>query len=160
MLPLYLVNEHGMIQTEANTLIGMSRILTLPVALLIGWLSDHFGLKPVLAAVLFFTGITTLLIGTATDSSIKAVIFCQPLFAVGFFPPAFAALSHIGSKETRNVAVSFTIPLAFLLGGGVMPNTIGFLGDQGFFSLGFVISGGLIILGTVIPFFLKLQTED
>jgi NNP family nitrate/nitrite transporter-like MFS transporter len=157
MLPLYLVNEHGMLQSQANTLITLSRILTLPMALLVGWLSDHFGLKPTLSFVLFLTGISTLLIGVAEGSLIQIIIFCQPLFAVCFFPPAFAALSHIGSKETRNIAVSFTIPIAFLIGGGVIPNVIGFLGEKGFFSMGFIVSGGLILSGTIIPLFLKLQ---
>ncbi len=160
MLPLYLVNEHGMLQSQANKLITMSRILTLPMALLVGWLSDHFGLKPTLAFVLFFTGISTLLIGVVTDSLIQVIIFCQPVFAVCFFPPAFAALSHIGSKEIRNIAVSFTIPIAFLVGGGVVPNIIGLLGEKGFFSTGFIIAGGLILSGTIIPFFLKFQKDN
>ncbi|MBU1695459.1 MAG: MFS transporter [Proteobacteria bacterium] len=160
MLPLYLVNEHGMLQSQANTLITMSRVLTLPMALLVGWLSDHFGLKPTLSFVLFLTGISTLLIGVAADSLIQVIIFCQPLFAVCFFPPAFAALSHIGSKETRNIAVSFTIPIAFLIGGGVVPNVIGFLGEKGFFPMGFIIAGGLILSGTIIPLFLKLQKNN
>jgi MFS transporter, NNP family, nitrate/nitrite transporter len=56
---------------------------------------------------------------------LQAWVFCQPVVAVCFFPPAFAALSHIGSKEMRNVAVSFTIPAAFLVGGGLVPHLIG-----------------------------------
>ncbi|MBT7262010.1 MAG: MFS transporter, partial [Desulfobacula sp.] len=117
LLPLFLSSEHGMLQSQANTLITMSRILTLPTALLIGWLTDRFGLKPTLALVLLLTGISTLFIGLASDRFLQIVIFCQPLFSVCFFPPAFAALSNIGSKETRNVVISFTIPIAFLLGG-------------------------------------------
>ena len=160
MLPLYLVNEHGMLQSQANKLITMSRILTLPMALLVGWLSDHFGLKPTLASVLFFTGISTLSIGVLTGQIIQVIIFCQPVFAVCFFPPAFAALSHIGSKESRNIAVSFTIPIAFLVGGGVVPNVIGLLGEKGFFSMGFIVAGGLILSGTIVPFFLKFQKDN
>jgi NNP family nitrate/nitrite transporter-like MFS transporter len=160
MLPLFLFNEHGMLQSQANTLITMSRILTLPVALLIGWLSDHFGLKPTLTFVLLFTGISTLLIGVVPSRLIPFIIFCQPLFAVCFFPPAFAALSHIGSNETRNIVVSFTIPIAFLVGGGVVPNVIGFLGEKGFFSMGFIVTGGLILSGAIIPFFLKFQKDN
>jgi predicted MFS family arabinose efflux permease len=160
MLPLYLVNVHGMLQAQANTLITLSRILTLPMALLVGWLSDYFGLKRTLTAILFFTGIATLLLGVLTDRNLLVLIFCQPVFAVCFFPPAFAALSHIGSKETRNIAVSFTIPIAFLVGGGLVPNIIGILGESGGFSLGFILTGGLILLGTMIPFFLKFQNDN
>ncbi|MDZ7665762.1 MAG: MFS transporter [Desulfotignum sp.] len=52
MLPLFLVNEHGMVQTQANTLVTLSRIATLPMPLVIGWIADRMGLKPVIAAVL------------------------------------------------------------------------------------------------------------
>jgi NNP family nitrate/nitrite transporter-like MFS transporter len=160
MLPLYLVNECSMIQSQANTLITLSRILTLPMSLMVGWLSDRFGLKQMLAAVLLLTGISTLLIGLLSGRLMTGVIFCQPVLAVCFFPPAFAALSHIGSKETRNIAVSFTIPFAFLVGGGVVPTVIGILGEKGFFSMGFVVAGALILFGAVIPFFLKFQEDN
>ncbi|MCP4146678.1 MAG: MFS transporter, partial [bacterium] len=89
----------------------------------------------------------------------QGVIFCQPLFAVSFFPPAFAALSHIGSEETRNIAVSFTIPAAFLIGGGVVPTLIGILGDNGLFRAGFMAAGTFILLGTVLPCFLSFQED-
>jgi NNP family nitrate/nitrite transporter-like MFS transporter len=117
-------------------------------------------LKPTLTFVLLFTGISTLLIGVVPSRLIPFIIFCQPLFAVCFFPPAFAALSHIGSNETRNIVVSFTIPIAFLVGGGVVPNVIGFLGEKGFFSMGFIVTGGLILSGAIIPFFLKFQKDN
>ena len=143
MLPLYLVNEHGMLQSQANTLITISRILTVPI----------------LASILFITGLTTLFTGILTGRMLQVIIFCQPVFAVCFFPPAFAALSHIGSKKTRNITVSFTIPIAFLVGGGVVPNLIGILGENGLFSTGFMVAGIVILSGTLIPFFLKFQKD-
>ncbi len=160
MLPLFLVNEHNMMQSEANTLITMSRILTLPMALFVGWLSDHFGLKRTLGSIVFLTGILTLLIGLAPSEYIKIIIFFQPMFAVCFFPPAFAALSQIGSKETRNILISFTVPIAFLAGGGLVPNIIGILGENGVFPIGFIGAGTLMALGSIIPFFLALEKQN
>ncbi len=157
MLPLFLVNEHGMLQSQANTLITISRILTLPMALFVGWLSDHFGLKKTLGTVVLLTGILTLMIGLAQAEYIKVVIFFQPMLAVCFFPPAFAALSQIGSKETRNILISFTVPMAFLAGGGLVPNVIGILGENGMFAIGFIGAGILIAIGSIITFFLKLE---
>ncbi len=157
MLPLFLVNEHGMLQSQANTLITISRILTLPMALFVGWLSDHFGLKKTLGTIVFLTGILTLMIGLAQTDYIKVVIFFQPMLAVCFFPPAFAALSQIGSKETRNILISFTVPIAFLAGGGLVPNVIGILGENGMFPIGFIGAGILIAIGSIITFFLKLE---
>ncbi len=88
-----------------------------------------------------------------------AVIFCQPVLAVCFFPPAFAALSNIGSTRNRNVAVSFTIPAAFLVGGGVIPGMDRLRGEKGWFSQGFVVTGLLILTGAVLPWFLKFGKE-
>ena len=77
--------------------------------------------------------------------------------AVCFFPPAFAALSLIGTPNTRNVAVSLTVPMGFMLGGGAVPIGIGFAGDLGSFAWGIAILGGLIILGTVLSLFLRFN---
>jgi len=157
MLPLYLVKEHGLLQTEANTLMTLSRMFTLPMPFVVGWLSDRFGLKPVLAVVLIITGLSTLLLGVFTGPFLTVIIFIQPLVSVSFFPPAFAALSLIGSRETRNIMVSFTIPIAFLMGGGLVPNLIGIFGDNDFFPLGFMLAGGLIMAGSALPAFLKFR---
>jgi NNP family nitrate/nitrite transporter-like MFS transporter len=48
----------------------------------------------------------------------------------------------------RNVAVSLIIPLAFVTGGGLAPVFIGFIGDAHSFSLGIMICGGLIFIGS------------
>ncbi len=96
------------------------------------------------------------MIGLAPSDYIKIIIFLQPMLAVCFFPPAFAALAQIGSKETRNILISFTVPIAFLAGGGLVPNLIGILGENGIFQIGFIGAGGLIAMGSIIPYFLKL----
>lgn len=160
MLPLYLVKEHGMIRAEANTLMTLSRMFTLPMPFVVGWLSDRFGLKPVLSFVLVITGVSTFFIGAFSSSLIKMIIFIQPLSAVSFFPPAFAALSLIGSRETRNIMVSFTVPIAFLVAGGLIPNLIGILGDNDLFPFGFMLAGGFILSGALIPPFLRFREGD
>ena len=59
----------------------------------------------------------------------------------------------------RNVAISFTIPFAFLFGGGVVPSIIGMTGDSGSFSAGVVIIGGLITAGAALPHFLTIKKD-
>jgi NNP family nitrate/nitrite transporter-like MFS transporter len=160
MLPLYLVNEHGIAQTQANTFVTLSRVATLPMTLAIGWITDRLGLKPVITAVLMLSGILVILIGIFSGRLLLAAIFCQPVVAICFFPPAFAALSNIGSSQTRNVAVSFTIPAAFLVGGGVIPGMLGMLSENGYFSAGFVVTGILILSGAILPGFLKFSSQE
>ncbi|MCF8113349.1 MAG: MFS transporter [Desulfotignum sp.] len=160
MLPLFLVNAHGMAQAQANTLITLSRVATLPMPLVIGWISDRFGLKPVLATVLAVNGLLVFGIGVSNGFLLQVWVFCQPVVAVCFFPPAFAALSRIGSEKMRSVAVSFTIPAAFLAGGGLVPSLIGFLGDRGWFAAGFMAAGGLVLAGAAVPFFLTFHRPE
>lgn len=159
MLPLYLVTERGMDQGWANTLVGLSRISSVMMPLLSGWISDRFGTRLTMIWVFFFTGIATLLLGIVKDEWVIGFVFLQPMVAVCFFPAGFAALSSIGPTETRNVAVSIIIPPAFLIGGGIFPTLIGFSGDMGRFSVGIGLAGGLIFCGTVVAYFLKLPAE-
>jgi NNP family nitrate/nitrite transporter-like MFS transporter len=93
-------------------------------------------------------------LGLAEGFWIYVFIFIQPMIAVCFPPAALVALSLIGTPKTRNIAVSITIPFAFLIGGGILPILIGILGDAGAFGLGIVIAGGFIILASILPRFL------
>jgi len=45
MIPLYLVAERGMERSSANALLALSRIPTLVIAFLAGWVTDRFGPK-------------------------------------------------------------------------------------------------------------------
>jgi len=157
MLPLYLVTEHGVSQDWANSLVGTSRISTLGMAFLAGWATDRFGPKTIMVSVFLITGILTLLIGMVSTRWIAAVVFLQPVLAVCFFPAGFAALSTISTPENRNMAISLTIPIAFVLGGGVVPALIGIMADNGYFSWGISLAGVLIMAGFFLSFFLKLS---
>jgi NNP family nitrate/nitrite transporter-like MFS transporter len=55
------------------------------------------------------------------------------------------------------MAISLTIPVAFVLGGGVVPALIGIMADNGYFSWGISVSGALIMMGFFLLFFLKLS---
>lgn len=159
MLPLYLVTEHGLSQEWANSLVGISRISTLGMAFLAGWATDRLGPKTIMVSVFFITGILTLLLGIVSTNWIAIVVFLQPMLAVCFFPAGFAALSSISTPENRNVAISLTIPIAFVLGGGAIPALIGIMADKGYFAWGISLSGALIMTGFFLSFFLKLSEK-
>ena len=159
MLPLYLVTEHGLSQEWANSLVGISRISTLGMAFLAGWATDRFGPKTIMVSVFLVTGILTLLLGIVSADWIAIVVFLQPMLAVCFFPAGFAALSLISTPENRNVAISLTIPIAFVLGGGAVPALIGIMADKGYFAWGISLAGALIMTGFFLSFFLKLSEK-
>lgn len=157
MLPLYLVTEHGVSHEWANSLVGFSRISTLGMAFLAGWATDRFGPKTIMLFVFFITGILTLLLGIASTYWVIIVVFLQPVLAVCFFPAGFSALSSISTSENRNVAISLTIPIAFVVGSGAVPAFIGIMADLGYFSWGISLSGVMIMAGFFLSFFLKLK---
>ena len=159
MLPLYLVTDHGLDRNWANTLIALSRIAGLGVALVGGWATDRFGPLKILRIVFVLAGLLTAFIGLAPQTWATVAVFLQPIIAVCFFPAGLAALSMVSSASERNLTVSLTIPLAFLMGGGAVPALIGFVGDIHSFGSGIVLIGGLIMTGSIFSGFVKLRDQ-
>jgi NNP family nitrate/nitrite transporter-like MFS transporter len=157
MLPLYLVTEHGIERNWANSLVALSRVAGLVMTFVGGWLTDRFGSQRVLMIVFSLGGIMTLCIGIASRSWIVVPVFLQPMLAVSFFPAGLAALSLVSSEKERNIVISLTVPIAFLIGGGAVPTLIGFIGDISTFASGIVLVGGLIITGAFFTRFLKIE---
>jgi len=160
MLPLFLVTEHGMDRSLANELVGLSRVLSIAMALLAGVVNDRLGSRRTLMIVLLLSGTMTILLGAVPGFWTILLVFLQPLMAVSFFPPAFALLSTVGPPDVRNVSVSLAVPAGFMFGGGVMPLFIGFMGDRGSFAGGIVIVGGLILSGVLLAALLKPDPEN
>ena len=159
MLPLYLVSERRIDLSWANTVVALSRSYGPILGVLGGWVSDRLGPKQTMVMSLTFTGIATLLVGLVSTVWISSVVLLQPLLAVWFFPAAFAALAATTPAAARNLAVAFTIPFGYLIGGGVVPTFIGIMGDTGSFAVGFIVTGTLILLGGTLALLLKLPAN-
>ncbi len=155
MFPLYLVSERGLDQAWANTLVGLSRISPVGIAILSGWVTDRLGSKRALSTIFVAEGMAVILLGLVSESWMIALIFLQPMLASSFFPPGFAALSRIGDARFKSVAVSLTVPVSFLLGGGAIPAMIGAIGQVRSFSTGFIVLGGMLLGGTILVRYLK-----
>jgi NNP family nitrate/nitrite transporter-like MFS transporter len=160
MLPIYLVTELDMDRNLANTLVALSRISGLIMAFLGGWAADRFGPKLTLKIVLLVTGIMTILLGITPGRYATIVVFLQPSVAVCFFPAGFAAMAFIFPPKSRSLAVSLIVPLATLVGGGIVPIFIGLIGDVGSFALGISISGGLITAAAIFTGRLKFDFQQ
>lgn len=160
MIPLYLVSEKGMDRTWANILLALSRVSTLGTAFVAGWLTDHLGVRKTLKMVFLTTGIVTALLGLVPVSWIAWIIFLQPALATAFFPAGFAALGKIGSPSMKNVAVSLTVPMGFLIGGGAFTAGLGLAGEAGLFFLGFILFGGIISSGALLVPYLRKAEES
>jgi hypothetical protein len=101
----------------------------------------------------------TFFLGIAPRSIVLYIVFLQPLMAACFFPAGFAAMSLIVSAKLRNIAVALIIPLAIVVGGGLVPVFIGLLGDMGSFAIGITICGGLITAGSIFAGLLKFYDQ-
>jgi NNP family nitrate/nitrite transporter-like MFS transporter len=159
MLPVYLVAEQGFERSWANQLVAFSRVAGPGIVLVAGWASDKVGPKRALGGVLLATGIATVLLGMARESWIVPFLFLQPALAVCFFPAGFSALSLVGPPSVRNVAVSLAVPVAFFVGGGVVPAGLGMMGEQGSFMLGIMLFGVLLLGGVVLLRYLRFYGD-
>lgn len=160
MLPLYLVTEHSIDINRANTLIALSRIPCMMMSFVAGWATDRIGPRRTLTIVLLLSGLLTFVLGIASSSAIAYIVFFQAMVAVSFFPAGLTAMSLVVSTQLRNIAVSFIVPTAFVIGGGLAPVFIGFIGDAGRFALGMAISGGLIGGGAIFAGRLKFYNPE
>jgi len=150
ILPVFLVNTHHYPVRDANMLIGVSRSISLLTACLGGWLSDRIGRKQTMRIILLFTGLVTVLLGWDSSDRITWWVWLQPALAVSFFPAAFAHLATIVEGSLRNLVIALTVPLAFVVGGGIVPALIAFLADRGLFSQGIILAGIFIGSGGIL----------
>ena len=160
MLPLYLVSERHLDQSWANTVVALSRSYGPILGLLGGLASDRLGPRRTMIISLAFTGVATVMLGPASSRWISAIVLLQPLLAVWFFPAAFAALAAITRPDARNLAVAFTVPFGYIIGGGAIPIFIGIMGDAGSFAIGYVVTGVLILSGAGLALLLKLPASN
>ena len=149
MLPVFLVQWHAYTDADANYILSLSRISTLFTAFLGGMLVDKFGSRKMVRLVLLVSGLLTLSLGMLQGFFLKIAVFLQPVFAVCFFPAAFAAISEMTTQRERNLLVSMIVPSAFVIGSGIMPRFMGWFADMGRFDMGFGATGLLILIGVV-----------
>jgi len=151
MLPLYLIVERDFNEKTANTLIALSRILSIGASLLSGMISDKFGPKRTLKLVFWGSGLSTFLLGSMEKPLIPLVLL-QAIFVASFFPPAFSMLSHMVEPQLRNLSVSFAVLSGTIVGGGVIPALIGTIGDKYTLGMGFSIFGLSLF---IVPYLLS-----
>jgi NNP family nitrate/nitrite transporter-like MFS transporter len=156
MLPLYLTEERGMSAAQANTILGLSNIAPLAVVFLSGWIATRIGLRATMSLFLSLTGVMVVLVGLLEGAAMVVCIFLMAALAVGFFAPGFASLSRIVQPTHRSLAAGFGPPIAFLLGGGLLPLALGYLGQAASFSLGIIITGIAVIAGAFLVFAVDL----
>jgi len=156
MMPLYLVNEHGLNPELVNTMVGLSQVSAFFMTLFGGWLTDRIGEKRTMGIILVISGVLNIFMGMSSGLCLKIIVFMQPAIVVCFFPSAFSALSRIVQPNLRSLAVSWVTPVAFIVGGGLFPAALGYMGQFSSIGKGISIAGIAMILGASLVFFLNL----
>jgi NNP family nitrate/nitrite transporter-like MFS transporter len=158
MIPLYLISEHEFQRETANQLLAISRVFGLLGTLASGYFTDRLGTKWTLGLYFVCGSAAATLLGLSKGLLLVIAVCIQPAVATLFFPAGLTALSAAFEEKFRSVAVSLVIPVATIIGQGLVPTMIGFLGQQGAFYLGFVIMGGILLTGLLpLPFSRFLQ---
>jgi NNP family nitrate/nitrite transporter-like MFS transporter len=160
MTPVYLVSERGMNPELVNTLVGLSRVSSLGIIFVAGFLVDRFGAPRVIAAVMLAAGLATAAMGLAYRPALIAAVFLQPILTACFFPAGFTVVSRIAPREMHNLTISFISPIGYAVGSGLVPLFLGFLGDRLSFASGFLIYGTLVAAAALLPSFLKLDIDS
>ena len=156
MIPLYLTSERGFSAESANTLLGLAGIAPLLTAFVAGWVTDRIGEKRALFTFMVLTGLTAIFVGSVSGAALVVGILVLSTLSACFFPPAFSALSRIVQPNLRNLAAGFGPPIAFMLGGGLLPLALGYMGQAYTIGLGIVLTGAAVVLGAFVVFGLRL----
>src|SRR6056297_432005 len=157
LVPTFLVSEAGFSLQMANRVFGISRFLPIVALLTAGLVMDRIGVRRTVMVTLCGAGLSILLMGILKGPYLVAAVFLQPTIGAFYFPAGLAALATVGPPRSRNVAVSMVLPVSALIGSGLIPSFLGYMGDVVSFTAGFLFVGGLMMLLSFLS--LALRTE-
>ncbi len=154
-IPLFLTKELSLSIGHANTILGISRIGGIIVAITCGVLVDRFSLRKITFTMLLFTGLFTILVGVSTAGSMPVFLFFQVIFVTGFFPMGLTSIARTFDRESRSMATGLVLILSVLLGSGLIPYLLGLSGDLVGFRFGIVVLGIIVTASSPFLFCLK-----
>jgi NNP family nitrate/nitrite transporter-like MFS transporter len=160
VMPLYLINEHGMQRSVANILLSLCRVSGLVLVNLAGWASDRLGTKRSIKVVMALGGLLTLGLGLAPTSIVMVLLFLQPMIGTCLFPAMMKAMAELFPAQSRTLAVALSLAMSVFLGGGAMPAGIGWLAESSSFGTGIAISGVIMLAGLFLLPFLNIPPAD
>jgi NNP family nitrate/nitrite transporter-like MFS transporter len=155
IIPLYLVKELGLALGYANTILGISRLGAIGVAISCGILIDRFNLRIVMFLVLLITGVLTVFMGVVSAGFMGIILFLQAFCVTAFFPVGLVAIAKTFSREMRSLAAGIILAVSIVSGGGLVPYLLGLSGDLYSFRLGIVVFGVFVALSSLMVFHLK-----
>ena len=155
IVPLYLTKELQLNIGYANTILGVSRLGAVAVAIACGFLIDRFNLRKVMFLVMIIAGVFTVFMGLVSVRYIGIVLFLQAFFVTAFFPVGLVAMAKTFNREMRSLATGIILAISIVFGGGIIPYFLGVSGDLYSFRVGITILGIFVALSSTLIFHLK-----
>jgi MFS family permease len=155
IVPLYLTKELQLDIGYANSILGISRLGSVAVAIACGFLVDRFALRKIMFFTLAVSGFFTVLLGLAPAKYVGIVLFLQAFFVTGFFPMGLVAIAKMFRREMRGPATGIILAISMVSGGGIIPYFLGISGDLYSFRLGIAVLGIFTTLASALIFRLK-----
>lgn len=152
IVPLYLTKELSLGMGYANSVLGISRLGGIGVAILSGFLIDRVNLRKTMYFMLLIAGIFTVLTGIAPVRFVGAFLVLQAVFITGFFPLAFVSLARMFDRELRGMATGIVLTATVISCVGLVPFLLGLSGDLISFRFGISVVGISVILSSWLIF--------
>ena len=165
LYPMQALQEAGLDATSASAIAGTAMAVFFSIAnglgrILWGLASDKLGRKN---SILIMTATQGIIVILFTYMAGNEYLLYLGATLIGFnFGGNFALFPTITADTfgAKNIGQNYPyIFLAYGIGGILGPNFGGYFGDIGNFALAFTITGALVLLGTVLTFFVKPATK-
>ena len=127
--PNHLEETFRMGKGEIGRVVSLQALFEIPPLILLGWLSDRWGRKPILIGASLAGSARWLLIGWA--SSVGWVAFAQTLWGLGFagFTVGVALITDLAPERSRGSALGF-YQFSWAAGYSIGPPIGGYLADR------------------------------
>lgn len=146
IIPLFLVNEKGLLLKQANLAFSVSRIGGFAGQTVIGFFLDRYSTRKILLVLMVASGVFTLAVAiTETYWIIITMLLLQATFCVVFYPVGIVAISKVTQPEERAIFTGTIMAISGMLSIGLTPFLMGAIADQWSFQVGFVILGLLAL---------------
>lgn len=158
--PMYMTTISGYTQQTLGNVIMLVGWLTVIYAVVIPWLSDHFGRKPILSIFLLVVAIGVFIMAFFPQQgawSLPVIIYIIIGGMIGTFGPIAWNIIPMESVPLHLKATScgIVLGLAEIIGGGLSPWVGGRIADASGLPTTFMVIGILLVLGFIASFFLK-----
>ena len=150
ILPAYLVEHSTWSAEHVNSLVTLSRLISISMLLLAGAIIKRLGRRNTIIVVLLFTALLTGMISVVQGRLLEIVVVFQPALIAVMFPAQLSCLAEIGEAWYQNVTTALVVTVGMTVGAGVVPAYIGVLGDLGIGWCGFVSLALLMCLTVVV----------